>query len=156
EAVAPGRDAATPPPSAGAAATPRGDVRAGSAGPAPAPAADAALVPDLARRTARGALLSLARVGLRPGFEGTGVVVGQDPPPGALLPRGSRVRVILERPGQGAAGRTALRTERSSGLRAAPPAGAATLARTLGPAAQPCAPAGPRSGSSTSAGSPSR
>lgn len=55
------------------------------------------VVPDVAGRTIRAALLELRRVGLAFHVEGTGLVFAQDPAPGAVVARGSAVRIMLER-----------------------------------------------------------
>ncbi|MBX3275829.1 MAG: PASTA domain-containing protein [Sandaracinaceae bacterium] len=60
------------------------------------------VVPDLAGRTVRAALLELRRVGLAFRVEGTGLVLAQDPSPGAVAPRGTTVRLVLERAEAGA------------------------------------------------------
>ncbi len=57
------------------------------------------LVPDLTGQTVRQALLALRSVGLTFLVEGTGQVVAQSPEPGAVVPTGARVRLILERDG---------------------------------------------------------
>jgi cell division protein FtsI (penicillin-binding protein 3) len=62
------------------------------------PGEDEVMVPDVAGQTVRSALLALRRVGLGFRVEGTGLVVTQDPPPGAIVRRGTPVRVVLERP----------------------------------------------------------
>ncbi|HBQ19142.1 MAG TPA: peptidoglycan glycosyltransferase [Myxococcales bacterium] len=56
------------------------------------------MVPDLTGLTARGSLGALRRIGLDFQLEGSGLVVAQSPQPGAVVDRGSEVRVILERP----------------------------------------------------------
>ena len=56
------------------------------------------VVPDVAGRTVRAALLELRRVGLSFHVQGTGLVFAQDPPPGAVIARGTAVRLMLERP----------------------------------------------------------
>ncbi len=55
-------------------------------------------VPDVSGRGVRAALVALRSVGLELAVEGTGVVVSQMPSPGAVVPRGSTVRVLFERP----------------------------------------------------------
>lgn len=55
-------------------------------------------VPNLVGRTARAAVVELVRVDLVPELEGSGVVVGQEPAPFAIVPSGTRVRVVLRRP----------------------------------------------------------
>ncbi len=55
------------------------------------------VVPDVAGRTIRAALLELRRVGLTFNVEGTGLVFAQEPTPGSVVVRGSTVRVMLER-----------------------------------------------------------
>jgi cell division protein FtsI (penicillin-binding protein 3) len=55
-------------------------------------------VPDLSGFPARDALKQLAAIGLGVRIEGTGRVLKQEPSPGAALPRGSTVRLILEPP----------------------------------------------------------
>lgn len=57
------------------------------------------IVPDVSGETARSALAVLHRAGLRFELEGSGVVVAQSPPPGAIVARGASVRIVLERPG---------------------------------------------------------
>jgi cell division protein FtsI (penicillin-binding protein 3) len=55
-------------------------------------------VPDVRGRGARGALLTLMEAGLVPQIEGTGIVITQAPPAGAIIERGSAVRVVLDAP----------------------------------------------------------
>jgi beta-lactam-binding protein with PASTA domain len=54
-------------------------------------------VPDVAGLSAREAITTLARVGLRPRLTGDGSVVGQNPAAGAPLQRGADVRLVLGR-----------------------------------------------------------
>ena len=56
------------------------------------------VVPDLAGATLRAALARLARAGRSARADGNGRVVGQDPPPGQVLPRGAMVRLLLKEP----------------------------------------------------------
>jgi len=62
------------------------------------PADGEVIVPDVSGETARGALATLHRAGLGFQLEGTGLVVAQSPSPGSVAPRGTAVRVVLERP----------------------------------------------------------
>ena len=56
------------------------------------------MVPDVSGQMARDALMALRRVGLDFHLEGSGVVVSQSPEPGAIVRRGTAVRILLERP----------------------------------------------------------
>lgn len=64
------------------------------------PGAGEVIVPDVAGQTIRAALLELRRVGLSFHVVGTGAVFAQDPIPGSIAPRGTTVRLMLERPDQ--------------------------------------------------------
>lgn len=55
-------------------------------------------IPDLRGQTARTVLRTLAAVGLSAEVEGSGLAASQAPAPGSFVPRGSHVRVLLERP----------------------------------------------------------
>lgn len=57
-----------------------------------------ALVPDLLGQTARAAVVALHQAELTPRIEGTGLVVGMSPEPGAHVPRGETVVLSLEAP----------------------------------------------------------
>ncbi len=61
------------------------------------PRANEVLVPDVTGRNVRAALVELRRVGLAFAVEGTGVVVSQMPEAGAIAPRNTPVRIVLER-----------------------------------------------------------
>jgi len=52
------------------------------------------VVPDLRGRTLPEVLERLGRLDLQPQVEGSGLVERQSPPPGALINRGSPVRVF--------------------------------------------------------------
>jgi cell division protein FtsI (penicillin-binding protein 3) len=54
-------------------------------------------VPDVAGLSARDAITTLARAGLRPRLTGDGFVVGQSPVAGAPLLKGADVRLVLGR-----------------------------------------------------------
>jgi len=54
-------------------------------------------LPDLTGLSARDALRVLARLGIDPSFRGSGVVIGQVPPPGTPVEAGSRVGLRLDR-----------------------------------------------------------
>lgn len=84
----------------------RRDAAPRQAGPAAVPAivtlgggdtGSGALIPDLRGLGARDALRTLARLGLTARVHGTGVVVGQDPPPGSPIERGAVSTLRLER-----------------------------------------------------------
>jgi beta-lactam-binding protein with PASTA domain len=60
-------------------------------------AADGSTCPDLRGLSAREALRALARVGLTVRLQGAGVVVDQEPEPGAPIERGASVTLWLER-----------------------------------------------------------
>ncbi len=55
-------------------------------------------VPDLYGSTARAALVALRGASLAPEISGSGIVASMVPPPGAVVARGSEVRVVLEPP----------------------------------------------------------
>ncbi|MCA9574604.1 MAG: penicillin-binding protein [Polyangiales bacterium] len=76
---------------------------AGTPQPGPAvtrrePREDETLVPDVRGMSARAALITLHRAGLVPRFEGSGVVMTQEPAPGAFGTLGAAVRVVMQRP----------------------------------------------------------
>lgn len=83
------------------------------------------IVPDVAGRTIRAALLELRRVGLGFHVQGTGLVFAQDPTPGSVVARGTRVQLMLERPD--------LRGDEPPAAPAAPAAPAGTLANVVRP-----------------------
>ncbi len=55
-------------------------------------------VPDLRGMSAREVVLALTQATLEPALDGSGVVVGQEPPPSSVVPAGTRVRARLRRP----------------------------------------------------------
>lgn len=57
-----------------------------------------ARVPDLMGKTARASVMAIFGAGLVGSLEGSGRVVGQDPPPGMVVPTGTPVRVFLAPP----------------------------------------------------------
>lgn len=63
------------------------------------PTENEVIVPDVSDRTVRAALVALRSAGLLFHVEGTGLVVAQSPEPGSIVPRGTAVRLVLERPG---------------------------------------------------------
>jgi cell division protein FtsI (penicillin-binding protein 3) len=67
---------------------------------APTPSAptgpDQVKVPDLKGMPVREALRSAVAAGLLPSIEGTGELTRQDPPPGAVLPKGAGVKLVFE------------------------------------------------------------
>lgn len=60
------------------------------------PAEKSAIVPDVQGLTARAAVKVLAAAYLEPGLVGSGKAIGQTPPAGTTVPRGTRVAVRLE------------------------------------------------------------
>jgi cell division protein FtsI (penicillin-binding protein 3) len=81
-----------------ASAAPASAAPASGAPASGAPASgDEVVVPDVEGRGLRAALLALRGAGLGFAVEGTGLVVSQSPAAGAVVPRGSAVRVFLER-----------------------------------------------------------
>jgi cell division protein FtsI (penicillin-binding protein 3) len=74
---APLRDLATP-----SAPTPAGSIR----------------IPDMKGWSAREAAKMAIGLGLSPSIEGTGLLSGQDPPAGAILPKGSSVKLVFSPP----------------------------------------------------------
>jgi cell division protein FtsI (penicillin-binding protein 3) len=55
-------------------------------------------VPDMKGWSAREATKAAVGLGLVPTIEGTGMLSRQDPPPGAVLPKGSSVKLVFEPP----------------------------------------------------------
>ena len=55
-------------------------------------------LPDMKGQSLREAAKTAIGLGLKPSFEGTGTVSRQEPPPGAVLPKGSSVKLYFEPP----------------------------------------------------------
>lgn len=54
-------------------------------------------VPDFRGKPLRAVLAECARIGIRAEYEGSGVARAQEPPPGAILQAGQRVRIVFAR-----------------------------------------------------------
>jgi len=110
------------------------DAYAGTLPPVPAiaqrePQEGEVLVPDVRGMSARAALITLHREGLMPRFEGSGVVVAQEPAPGAFGTAAAPVRLVLQRPRFDVD--EAIEPEQTGTLASAPPATDATSRRPL-------------------------
>ncbi len=64
---------------------------------APTPAGSVRL-PDMKGQSPREAAKTAFGLGLKPSFEGTGTLARQEPPAGAVLPKGSSVKLFFEPP----------------------------------------------------------
>jgi len=64
---------------------------------APTPAG-AVRLPDMKGQSLRAAAKTAIGLGLKPAFEGTGTLSRQDPPAGAVLPKGSSIKLYFEPP----------------------------------------------------------
>jgi len=64
---------------------------------APTPAG-AVRLPDLKGFSLREAIKTAIGLGLKPTLDGTGSLSRQDPPPGAVLPKGSTIKLYFEPP----------------------------------------------------------
>jgi cell division protein FtsI (penicillin-binding protein 3) len=80
-----------------------GEVELAAAGEAPAEApaqlevASGPRVPDFRGKPLRAVVAECTRIGIRPELEGSGVARAQEPPPGAILQAGQRVRIVFAR-----------------------------------------------------------
>jgi cell division protein FtsI (penicillin-binding protein 3) len=76
----------------------KGQPDAKTDGPAPSVRAGEARLPDLAGMPAREAIKQLVQLGFSVSMEGSGILARQEPAAGAVVPRGSTVKLVFEPP----------------------------------------------------------
>lgn len=73
-------------------------VETGEGSPEPVPGPGEVRIPDLKGMAMRDAVRAAFTLGLQPATEGSGALIWQEPPPGAMLKQGASVKLVFEPP----------------------------------------------------------